>query len=302
MAKFELTDQDAGRSVLAVLQERLPAAPQAYLRQLLRRGKVCHDGRPLAEEECLQDLGTLHLPDSRRLRELCAVDLPQLTILLETDTCLAAFKPAGLAVHSCVGHATDNLTDRVRAWVRYRREPYQVSPVHRLDIGTSGPVLFGKGRRASAELGRMLQTGRIAKTYLALVQGSPPASGMLTTGVKVGNRIKQAASRFRVCGRHGNTALLELELLSGRKHQIRQQCAAAGWPLYGDRRYGGPTAPELERLFLHCCRLSWAAAPDEAPLQVSSPLPKELCDFLRARHIDPPSYFPAAADQPHVGS
>lgn len=299
MATFKLTERDAGRTVLEILQERLPAAPQAYLRQLLRRGKVCSDGRPLAEDGRLQGHEMLQLPDSRRLRELGEVVLPPLTILLETDTCLAVFKPAGLAVHACVGHAGDNLTDRLRAWMHHRKEPYRVSPVHRLDLGTSGPVLFGKGRQATAELGRLLQAGRMAKTYLALVQGMPPAAGTLTTAVEVQGKTKQAATRYRVCGRKGNAALIELELLSGRKHQIRQQCAAAGWPLFGDKRYGGPDLPGLDRLFLHCCRLAWTTPCETSHLQVSSPLPAELRDILRLMHFDPLEAPPAA--DPHAG-
>ena len=228
MITIELTEQDAGQAILNILQQHIPAAPQSYLRQLLRRGKVCSDGIALDEESCLHGHETLQLPDSGRLRELCDSPLPKVTILLETEGFLAVFKPAGLAIHSSVNHTEDNLTDRVRAIIHHRKALYQVAPAHRLDIGTSGPVLFGKGRKSTAELGRLLQAGQIKKTYLALVHGMPPESGTLTTEVQVQDKIKEAATRFRVRGRCGHSALLEIELLSGRKHQIRQQCSDAG--------------------------------------------------------------------------
>lgn len=282
MPTFELNEQDTARPALDILQDRIPAASRAYLRNLLRRGKVLGDGRPLAEDSCLHGTERLQLPESGRLLALCATPLPQLTVLLETADCLAVFKPAGMAVHACEGHRTDNLTDHLRTLMRHRRQPYRVSPVHRLDIGTSGPVLFGKGRRATAELGRMLQAGGMRKTYLALVHGDPPAAGILTSEVEVQGRYKAAATRFRVCARHHDSALLELELLSGRKHQIRQQCAAAGWPLYGDRRYGGPCPPDLQRLFLHCSRLRWTNPTDSARQHtVASPLPADLLQRLQ---------------------
>jgi RluA family pseudouridine synthase len=289
MAIFELGKQDAGRNVLDILRDRIPAASRSYLRQLLRSGKIKCAGKVLTESSCLQGHETLQLPDSSRLRKLCAVPLPELTILLETDAFLVVFKPAGLAVHSSVGHTADNLTDRLRAWIRHRKLPYRVAPVHRLDVGTSGPVIFGKGRKATAELGRSLQAGRMRKTYLALVHGKPPETGIMTTAVQVQGKTKEAATRYRVRGRHGNAALLELELLSGRKHQIRQQCSQAGWPLYGDSRYGGPGLEGLDRLFLHCWQLAWPTDADQPHYCVSSPLPEELCSVLHTLHIGLPS-------------
>jgi RluA family pseudouridine synthase len=289
MACFKLCKQDAGRTVLEILSEQIPAAPRSYLRQLLRGGKVHCGGKPLTEDTFLQGYETLQLPDSDRLQKLCAVTVPKLTILLETETFLAVFKPAGLAVHSSAGHTDDNLTDRLRAWMHHRKAPYRIAPAHRLDIGTSGPVLFGKGRKATAALGKTLQSGEMRKIYLALVHGCPPQEGIMATAVRVQGKIKQAATRFRVQGRHGNSALLELELLSGRKHQIRQQCSEAGWPIYGDSRYGGPGLPGLIRLFLHCRELCWSTETGKSCYSVSSPLPEKLCSILRSIQIDPPS-------------
>jgi 23S rRNA pseudouridine955/2504/2580 synthase len=289
MITIQLTEQNTGQAVLDILQQHIPAAPLSYLRQLLRRGKVYSDGIALGEESHLHGYETLQLPDSARLRELCDSPLPKVTILLETEALLAVFKPAGLAIHSSVNHMGDNLTDRVRTLIHHRKAPYKIAPAHRLDIGTSGPVLFGKGRKATAELGRLLQAGQIKKTYLALVHGIPPDSGTLTTEVQVQDKIKEAATRFRVLGRCGNAALLEIELLSGRKHQIRQQCSDAGWPVYGDTRYGGPALIGLERLFLHCWQLSCSAMGESHHFFISSPLPGDLRTILRTMHIDLPS-------------
>lgn len=288
MITIELTEQDAGHAVLDILQQHIPAAPQSYLRQLLRRGKVCSNGIALDEESHLHGHETLQLPNSGRLQELCDSPLPKVTILLETEAFLVVFKPAGLAIHSSVNHTEDNLTDRVRALISHRKALYKVAPAHRLDIGTSGPVLFGKGRKFTAELGRLLQEGQIKKSYLALVHGVPPESGTLTTEVQVQDKIKEAATRFWVRGRCDNAALLEIELLSGRKHQIRQQCSDAGWPVYGDSRYGGPTLAGLDRLFLHCWQLSWPTGEEAPQFCVSSPLPGDLRTILRTMHIDFP--------------
>lgn len=289
MAIITLTEQDAGQTVLETLHARIPAAPRSYLRQLLRSGKIRCNGSILTENICLRGHESLQLPDSKRLREVCTDRVPELTILLETDEFLAVFKPAGLAVHSSVGHTEDNLTDRLKAWIKQRKAPYRIAPVHRLDIGTSGPVIFGKGRKATAELGRLLQNGHMSKTYLALVYGHPPETGTMVTSVRVQGKSKQAATRFRVLGRHDSAALLELELLSGRKHQIRQQCADAGWPLYGDHRYGGPDLPGRDRLFLHCWQLAWPTQGDQPSHRITSPLPEELSVILTSMDIESPA-------------
>lgn len=288
MATFTLTEQDAGHTVLDALHARIPAAPRSYLRQLLRSGKIRCNGMILTENIYLRGHESLQLPDSKRLQEICTDDVPKLSILLETDDFLAVFKPAGLAVHSSVGHTNDNLTDRLKEWIKQRKAPYRIAPVHRLDVGTSGPVIFGKGRKATAELGRLLQNGHMSKTYLALVCGHPPKTGTMVTSVHVQRKIKQAATRFRVLGRNNNATLLELELLSGRKHQIRQQCADAGWPLYGDHRYGGPELPGQDRLFLHCWKLAWPTQSGQPSYRITSPLPEDLCIILNNMHIEPP--------------
>lgn len=288
MVTIEITGPDTGKTVLEILVDRIPTAPRSYLRRLLRSGKVRCKDRALTEDDRPHDGEILLLPDSGRLREFCASALPPLDILLETDDFIVVFKPAGLAVHSSVGHEGDNLTARVRARMQHRKVPYKVAPVHRLDVGTSGPVLFGKGRKAIARFGQLLQSGDLRKFYLALVYGTPPEAGTMTGNVRVQGKTKQAATRFRVLGRHGHTALLELELLSGRKHQIRQQCADAGWPLYGDGRYGGPAMPGADRLFLHCRQLAWPADDGKEPCCVSCPLPGDLCEILARLHIGPP--------------
>jgi RluA family pseudouridine synthase len=294
MMPIHLTERDRNRTVLEILQLRIPAAPRAYLRQLLRRGKVSCAARPRGENDRMSGDEILQLPDSARLRELCEAQPPEVDILLETESLLAVFKPAGLAVHSGMGHERDNLTARVQQLLTRRRAPFRVAPVHRLDVGTSGPVLFGKGRQACAALGKMIMAGQLRKTYLALVRGVPPATGLLTMAVVAKGKRKEAATSFCVLARSPDSALLELELLSGRTHQIRQQCAAASWPLYGDRRYGGPPLPRMDRLFLHCRQLLWPLEEKTPQHRISCPLPAELCAFLTVVGIryQPPQAAP----------
>lgn len=303
MNEWMVNEAEAGLTVLEFLQGRLPGTPTAYLRQLLRGGKVREAGRALAAGGRLPAGARLTLPDSRRLAELRQAAGRAVEVLAETPNLLVAFKPAGLAVHRGVGHEQDNLTERVRALMRQRREPFRIAPIHRLDVETSGPVIFGKGAKAIAGLGKQFMEQRVEKIYLALVAGEMAASGLLTSPVPAKEKLKASTTAFRTLAAAGGYSLLELQLQTGRTHQIRRQLADAGHPLAGDRRYRGPAPRGLNRLFLHCSRLALHDPFDRTPVNIVSDLPAELTASLVAlgmeafaagapRHQDAPDHRP----------
>jgi 23S rRNA pseudouridine955/2504/2580 synthase len=277
MNEVLITRAEDGLTALEALSRHVPAAPASYLRQLLRQGKVRRLERPLDAATVVQTGDRLLLPDSRRLADLFhASEIRRIDVLLETDHWLVVDKPAGTAVHRGLGHETDNLTDRVQQWLAAQGAPFRASPVHRLDVGTSGPVLFAKGKRAAGLLGRTFMQDEVEKSYLALAAGDLPDQGVLTSPVPAKGRLKDAATRFRVLGRSPSLILLKLELLSGRTHQIRRQLADARHPLAGDRRYGGPRLSGLDRPFLHCCKLAWHDPFGTGLVAVERPLPGDL--------------------------
>jgi len=281
--EWNLTDKEDGLTALEVLRGRIPAAPDSYLRQLLRRGKVRREGLSLDEGAALRTGERIPLPASRRLEELLASPpAGGVEILFESRELLVAFKTAGLATHRGKGHEEDNLLDRVRDLMKKRRAPFMVAPVHRLDAGTSGPVLFGKGRRAAGLLGKLFMEDLVEKIYLGLAVGELTGGGLLTSPVPAKGKEKEARTGFSVLSSGGGFSLLELHLQSGRTHQIRRQLADAGHPLTGDRRYGGPFPPGLDRLFLHCRRLALQDPFTGEPLIVESPLPENLASVLHS--------------------
>jgi RluA family pseudouridine synthase len=288
MNEWTISEAETGFTVLEILQRRIPGAPAAYLRQLLRSGKVREAGQPLDADSRLPAGARLTLPDSRRLAEFRQAAGRTVELLAETPSLLVAFKPAGLAVHRGVGHEEDNLTERVRALMRRRHEPFKVAPIHRLDVETSGPVIFGKGDRAIAGLGKQFMERRVEKIYLALVAGTMPASGLLTSPVPAKTKLKEATTAFRTLAAGSGYSLLELHLQTGRTHQIRRQLADAGHPLAGDARYRGPTPAGLKRLFLHCSRLSLHDPVDQTPVDIVSELPAELAAALSALGMGTP--------------
>jgi 23S rRNA-/tRNA-specific pseudouridylate synthase len=225
--------------------------------------------------------------------------VPPQDLLYEDQHALVVYKPAGLAMHLTPGH-DDNLADRVARFVAVRHVPYRVAPVHRLDIGTSGPVLFGKGRWAAGQYGRLLMDRQLSKHYLALVAGSVPSQGRLTSPIAEGELLKPALTRYRCLAAAGPYSLLDLDLVTGRQHQARRQLADAGWSIVGDRRYGGPPWPGLDHPFLHCHRLRFPVLTTEQLRQVDVPLPAQLAGILAV--IGLTTALPAASNSENTAS
>jgi 23S rRNA pseudouridine1911/1915/1917 synthase len=173
--------------------------------------------------------------------------------------------------------------------------------VHRLDRDTSGLLMVARHDRAQAALMAQLKARRIKKTYIALVHGSVNAAvGRIEapigrdpthrTRMAVVPDGRPAATGYRVRERFQAWTLLEMDLITGRTHQIRVHLAAIGHPVAGDPVYGTGTSrrgPEgLGRLFLHAWRLELASPTDGRLIRATAPLPVELervLDGLRAR-------------------
>jgi len=283
MMTLTVEPTEAGLEILDFLQIRIPAAPPAYLRQLLKKGKVLGTDGPLSAGAKLAAGVQVQLPTSERLQELLeapAATTTDVQILFESREILIVDKPAGLAIHSSVGHEKDNLATRVAELLARRGDKFKVAPIHRLDLETSGPVLFGKGKLACGELGKLFIRQEVDKYYLALASGKTAGSGELASEIPAKGTYKEALTTYVALARSEQASLLELCLHSGRQHQIRRQLADIGHPIFGDRRYGGPCPPGLPRIFLHCKRLSFTDPFSGSRLAVDAPLPADLQGFL----------------------
>jgi len=271
MTTWPINQHEDGQSLLDALHLRVPSAPLGYLRQLCKKQRILLDAGTVDCDRIVARGEQVTVKPSERWQKLLAqAPLQPNQVLYEDDHCLIIDKPAGLATHHAQGH-DDNLLQRVRDFLRLRGETFQVAPVHRLDRGTSGAILFGKGKKAIGSLGQLFMAGQITKHYLALVKGRVCAPGQLDAPVTAKGSLKSALTRFTPIQIVNDRTLLELELVTGRQHQIRQQLAASGHPLVGDSRYGDGSAPG-ERLMLHCSRLAFQNPLSGQAVHVIAPL------------------------------
>ena len=228
-----------------------------------------------------------------------APEIP-LQIVYEDDDLLIVDKPAGLVVHPSPGHAGGTLVNALLAhgdgstWggIAGVQRP---GIVHRLDRDTSGLLMVARHDAAQASIMAQLKARRVKKTYLALVQGSVAAAvGRIEApiGRDPKHRTRMAVvpdgrpsvTGYRVRERFADWTLLELDLVTGRTHQIRVHLDAIGHPVAGDPVYGTGTSrrgPDgLDRLFLHAWRLELTSPSDGHLIRATAPLPPELESVL----------------------
>jgi 23S rRNA pseudouridine1911/1915/1917 synthase len=268
---------------------------RSHVQRLIAGGHLTLGGRPVKANSLLPAGAqlTLEVPEPA-VPEIIAQAMP-LRVLYEDDDLIVVDKPAGLVTHPAPGHPSGTLVNALlgRPGAVYGGIAGVARPgiVHRLDRDTSGLLMVAKHDAAQAALAAQLKARRVKKTYLALVAGAVGAtSGRIEApiGRDPGHRTRMAVvasgrvatTGYRVRERFEGWTLLEVDLITGRTHQIRVHLAAIGHPVAGDPLYAGARArrgpPGLERLFLHAWRLEFASPTDGHLIRVTADLPAEL--------------------------
>jgi RluA family pseudouridine synthase len=280
--EWKISLREENLPLLEALALRVPAAPDAFLRQLCKKQRVTVNKQPAEADSCFRAGETIAVKTSQRWQEFLAQShLQPGQILYEDMYCMVINKPAGLAIHHALGQ-DDNLLQRIQDFLRLRGETFQVSPIHRLDIGTSGAVLFGKGRASISQLGQMVMAGQMTKHYLALIEGCITRPGELDSSVPAKGSTKTALTRFRPVANTDKYTLLELQLVTGRRHQIRHQLAAIGSPIIGDTRYRGKVISDVDRPFLHCHHLTFLQPVTGQTVDIRCQLSLDLLRLLKS--------------------
>ena len=219
-----------------------------------------------------------------------------LDIVYEDWDLIVLNKAPGVLVHPGHGHFDDTLGNFLMYHYKITGEESDFHPVHRLDKGTSGLLVAAKHPHAQERLKLQLHTGGFRRVYLAVCDGAPPApSGVVDAPIGLAEGApdrravhpggKPARTHYRVLRVCGPRALVELELETGRTHQIRVHMAHLGCPLTGDFLYGTENRALIARPALHSARLELTHPITGTPLRFAAPLPADLAELIPKENI-----------------
>jgi len=214
----------------------------------------------------------------------------RLDVVYEDSLCIVINKPAGLAAQGGkgIGVSLDSMLAESR--------PQRPLLVHRLDRDTSGLILVAKDKTAAAVFSRLLGGDRagghraVVKRYLAMCKGKPVRDeGIISLALEIRGIKKKSETRYRLIESfRDDFSLLELELGTGRMHQIRRHLALTGNPVLGDDKHGDFTlnhllrkTMKLNKLLLHASRLIIPETPGNPRLDLSAPLPEYFEQVLK---------------------
>jgi len=298
---LEVGEDGAGQRIDNFLLKRLKGVPKSHVYRILRSGEVrVNKGRAVADRRL--ELGDrVRVPPVRIAEKSSEAPVPprEFPLVYEDEGLIAIDKPAGVAVHG--GSGVDfGVIEQIR---QARPEARFLELAHRLDRETSGLLLIGKKRSALTRLHDLFRNGGIDKRYLALVKGHwrdklrnvklPLLKYLTPEGerrVRVSDEGKEAHSIMRLQGRwtsaHGAFSLLEVELRTGRTHQIRVHLAHLGFPILGDEKYGDFALNRdlqktgLKRMFLHAQSMRLAHPLTGERLELVADLSDDLKRYL----------------------
>ncbi len=290
----------AGQRIDNFLLRIAKGVPKSHIYRILRSGEVRVNGRRVQQTYRLQAGDEVRIPPIRIAEPTRSTPAPAgkpLPVVFEDDALIVIDKPSGKAVHGGSG-VSYGVIEQLRV---QRPELRMLELAHRLDRETSGLLIVAKKRSALTALHDMLRDGKVEKRYLTLVPGSwanplqhvkAPLFKFLTAEgerrVRVSDEGKPAHSVIRLLKRWRRFSLLEVELKTGRTHQIRVHLAHLGFPLCGDDKYGDFSLNKtlagegLKRMFLHAARLRFAHPLSGDEMAFESPLPQELQSFIDA--------------------
>lgn len=284
----QLSDRAGGRTLLEYLSQRYPHSSEVEWRRHIAQGRVLLNGETAASTHSLS-AGQSLVWNRPPWEEPSA---PRGAALLYRDPhLLGVAKPQGLPTMPGGGFLEQTLLSRIRKLDR------AAAPLHRLGRGTSGVVLFARNALAQNHMMQAWQRGEVQRIYRGLVRGQFPTGSsslrfpigrvphaLLGTVHAVHPQGKTASSVVRLLERRDGASLVEIEIETGRTHQIRIHLAAAGYPLEGDPLYppGGVPSPTTRTLpgelgyLLHAHQVSFAHPRSGATITVECHPPAQL--------------------------
>ena len=305
--RIVISEEEAGTRLDRAVAADCPELSRTRVQELIEQGLALLNGKVAKGSHKVHAGDVIEVVAQERPALRAEAENIPLEILYEDEDVLAVNKPAGMSVHAGAGSSRGTLVNALLGRgqsLSQGSDELRPGIVHRLDKETSGIVLVAKNDFAHAKLAEAFQQRTIRKMYIALVQGElkeergrielaiarDPKRRTRMIAKRAGSLINARAARtdWRVLCRIDAASLLEVELHTGRTHQIRVHFAALRHPIVGDTLYGATeklyvgraTLPSLGRNFLHAAKIAFAQPRTGQVIQLSAPLAQELRAYL----------------------
>lgn len=267
MREFEINHNDGGQRLDKFIMKLMPNIPKSMLYKSLRKNCVRVNGKHAKDGNLILEAGdrvTLYMKDEfyGDTTEFKYVK-PRLDIVYEDSNIMVINKPVGMLCHADEHGEGENLVDMVISYL-YDTGEYNPKTEHtfkpalcnRLDRNTGGLVISAKNAPALREMNNAIKNRNVHKFYSAVVEGYTPESGTLNGHLSRDNKVttvsdtgKESSLSYKSIEERNGYTLLEIELHTGRTHQIRAQFADFGHPLAGDTKYGAKSGKFRQALY-----------------------------------------------------
>jgi len=332
--KLLVEESDAGERLDRYLAAQLPELSRTRIQELIEAGLVLVDGKPPKGAHRLRAGERIAVDAQARPPMRAEAESIPLDILYEDDDVIVVNKAAGMTVHAGAGNPRGTLVNALLGLgqtLSQGGDALRPGIVHRLDKETSGVILVAKNDFAHAKISEMFRQRSVKKTYIALVEGllkekqgrielaigrdlhrrtrmavhrEKPGSGLrvnVSRASGLAGNAREARTDWRTLAQVDGTTLVEVQLHTGRTHQIRVHFSAIAHPVVGDTLYGAAsqirvgagngrgasnerdrvTMPALGRNFLHAARIGFSQPRTGAWVEVRAPLAAELHEFVK---------------------
>lgn len=291
-----VAEEELGLRLDQLLSKRYPEHSRTYFQQLIEDNQVQLNGQPVKKQlrPSLGDAIEIFFQEPR----LLAVE-PEpisLDILFEDEHLIAINKPANMVVHPAPGSYTGTFANALLYHCKElpTEEDAELRPgiIHRLDKDTTGILLGAKTRLAHQNLVKQFTNREIEKKYLAICTSTPP-EGKFSAPLKrhpvkrkemtVCPEGKEAISHFHVLAKNKNLCLVEVQLITGRTHQIRAHLKHLNCPVLGDPVYGSPSLNQkyrVNRQLLHAHKIKFIHPFSKISLELICPVPHDMKNFI----------------------
>lgn len=218
--------------------------------------------------------------------------LRKLEVLYEDDYILIVNKPSGIIVYSSDKTNNDTLANSVAGYYKEKNLDLTIRHAHRLDIDTTGCLLYAKDLITHSKLSDMFSKNEIEKYYYAITEGLILKGGVLNYAIGKDRHIngkmiaykngQPAKTIYEVIDSNSTMSLVKVKLETGRTHQIRVHFSTILHPLYGDKMYGAITT---SRVMLHCSSLKFVHPITGKKIDITANLPNDFRNILKANNL-----------------